>query len=106
MYSVISSIASASASVHRRAHQRTGERTRPVIMRGKREVDELLDQLGILLVPRLEELQLAVGEVRLQAFDACELRSGMPDKLIGYGDTGGALAFTEHELKVRELLKI
>ena len=42
-------------------------------MRGKREVHELLNELGIVLVPRVEELELPAGEVRLDAFDTREL---------------------------------
>ena len=54
-------------------------------MRGEREVDELLDQLGILAVPGVNELQLPARIDRLDALDTCELRSGMPDELVENG---------------------
>jgi len=57
------------------------------------EVNELLDEFGIVLVPRVEELQLPTREVRLDAFDASELRRGVPYKLVGDSETGEALAF-------------
>jgi hypothetical protein len=85
--------------------QRNGasERIRSVIMCSQREVDELLDQLRILLVPGLEELQLTAGIIRLQAFDAREFGPGMPDEFVRDRDPGGALTRAQHELEVREL---
>ncbi len=92
-----------SGSILRDQLDRAGERIRPVVIRGEREVDELLDQLRILPVPGVEELQLTVRVVRLDALDPCGLAGpGMPDELIGNGDPGSSLAFSEHELEVRE----
>ena len=71
-------------------------------MSRKREVDELLDEFGVLLVPRVEKLQLPTREVRLDAFDAGELGRVVPDELVGNGETGYGLAFMQHELEVGE----
>ena len=62
-------------------------------------MDQLLHELGIILVPGIEESQLAVGVVRFDRQDTGELRRAVPDKFVGYGDFGRALPFTQHELK-------
>ena len=62
-------------------------------MRGKREVEELIDQLRIILVPRVEELQLPVRVVRLDRLDACEFGRGVPYKFVRDRETGEALTF-------------
>jgi|GEM_PF-1155916 len=78
---------------------RASERIRAVVMRCKRIMDQLLDELGIVLVSGIEKEQLAVGVVGLDRLYARELRRGMPDEFVWHGDPGRLLPFTQHELE-------
>ena len=82
---------------------RAGKRIRTVIMCGKREVHELLNELGIVLIPRVKELELPARVMRLDAFDASELGRIMPDEFVWDGEADLALALLKNEFKVREL---
>ena len=88
-----------------RKYQRDGarERIRPIVMSCKRIVDQLLHELGIVLVPAIEKSELPVGIVGLNRLYACELRRGMPDEFVGHGDLGRLLPFAQHELEATGL---
>ena len=66
-------------------------------------MDQLLHEFGVILIPSIEEPQLAVGIVRLNRLYAGELRRIMPDEFMGHSDLGRLLPFTQHELEAAGL---
>ena len=81
----------------------TCERIGPVVMSCERIMDQLLHELGIVLVPGIEKEQLAVGIVRFDCLNAGELRRAVPDEFVGDSDLSRPLPFAQHELEAAGL---